>query len=341
MSILIPTLNEASHIDACLRSVLDQTYPLREVLVLDGGSTDGTREKVSRFVAPVRLVDNPGRGPAAAMNTGIAASTGEVICRMDAHTVFAPDYVSCCVDVLLETGAEVVGGPMRPRGSSSFGRAVAAVTSSPIAMPGRFHFGTTRSDVDTVYLGAWRRSTLVEARGFDAEHFPRVGEDNELNYRIRRRGGRVVLDPSLRSTYSPRESPKALWHQYHRYGLAKATSIGRHGALPSWRPVAPAALVAVAVIGIVGEGPGDGGLLSPWCTGSAAWWSASRSVGAGASTPSCRRRPRGLPLVVRCGLLDGDLAARPGPPRADRRLEHLAGSIPLRRRVEVHMETRD
>jgi len=251
VSILIPSLNEVSNIDLCLASVLAQTYPLREVVVLDGGSTDGTRERVSSYGGLVRLVDNPGRGPAAAMNNGIAASSGDIICRMDAHAVLDPDYVESCVNVLLETGAEVVGGPMRPRGRGSFGQAVAAVTSSRAAMPGRFHFGTSRADVDTVYLGSWRRSTLIDAGGFDAEHFPRVGEDYDLNYRIRCGGGRVVLDPSLRSTYWPRESPRALWWQYYRYGLAKAASVARHGALPSWRPVAPAGLVALSVGGLM------------------------------------------------------------------------------------------
>jgi len=251
VSILIPAFNEESHIAACLASVLAQTYPLHEVLVLDGGSTDGTRELVASYQAPVRLVDNPGRGPAAAMNVGIAASSGSVICRMDAHTVFAPDYVAESVRVLLETGSDVVGGPMRPDGLGAFGRAVAAVTSSAIGMPGHFHHATTRVETDTVYLGTWMRSTLLDAGGFDAEHFPWCGEDNELNYRIRRGGGRVVCDPGVRSRYFPRETPAGLWRQYDRYGLAKATSVAIHGKLPSWRPVAPAALVAASVLGLV------------------------------------------------------------------------------------------
>jgi len=250
VSILIPAFNEVSHIDRCLASVLAQTYPLHEVLVLDGGSTDGTREKVSVAGPPVRLVDNPGRGPAAAMNVGIAATTGDVICRIDAHSTYAPDYVERCVEVLIETGADVVGGPMRPRATGSFGRAVADVTSSPIAMPGRFHHCTTRAEVDTVYLGAWRRATLEQVGGFDADHFPRCGEDNELNFRIRQRGGRVLLDPTVRSTYSPRETPSGLWRQYQRYGLAKATSVARHGTLPSWRPVAPAGLFVATAAGL-------------------------------------------------------------------------------------------
>ena len=251
VSILIPTFNEIAYIDACLASALAQTSPILEVLVVDGGSTDGTRERVASYGPPVRLVDNPGRGPASAMNVGIAASQGSIICRMDAHTVFDPSYVSESLRVLLEEDADVVGGPMHPVGTSKFGRAVAAVTSSALGMPGRFHYARTRIDTDHVYLGMWKRSTLLELGGFDARHFPWVGEDYELSYRIRCNGGRVVCDPAVRSDYTPRQTPVALWRQYNRYGLAKASSLETHRALPSWRPLAPAALVAVTIIGLL------------------------------------------------------------------------------------------
>jgi hypothetical protein len=250
VSILIPTFNEIAHIDACLASALAQSSPLLEILVVDGGSTDGTRERVASYGPPVRLVDNPGRGPASALNLGIAASKGSIICRMDAHTVFDPSYVAESLRVLLEEDADVAGGPMHPVGTTAFGRAVAAVTSSAVGMPGRFHYAQSRIATDHVYLGMWKRSTLLELGGFDAEHFPFVGEDFELSYRITRQGGRVICDPAVRSDYTPRQTPVALWRQYKSYGLAKASSLKTHRTLPSWRPVAPAALVALAVIGL-------------------------------------------------------------------------------------------
>jgi succinoglycan biosynthesis protein ExoA len=254
ISILIPTFNEIAHIDACLASALAQTSPLLEVLVVDGGSTDGTRERVASYGPPVRLVDNPGRGPASALNVGIAASKGSIICRMDAHTVFDACYVAESVRVLLEEDAAVAGGPMHPVGTTKFGRAVAAVTSSAVGMPGRFHYARTRIDTDHVYLGMWKRSTLLEMGGFDAAHFPFVGEDYELSYRITRKGGRVICDPAVRSNYTPRQKPAALWRQYKSYGLAKASSLETHRTLPTWRPLAPAALVALTVIGLLAGG---------------------------------------------------------------------------------------
>jgi len=250
VSILIPTFNEIAHIDACLASALAQSSPPLEVLILDGGSTDGTRERVASHGSPVRLVHNPGRGPASALNVGIAASKGSVICRMDAHTVFDPSYVAESLRVLLEEDADVAGGPMHPVGTTTFGRAVAAVTSSAIGMPGRFHYAQTRIETDHVYLGMWKRSTLLELGGFDAEHFPFVGEDFELSYRITHKGGRVICDPAVRSDYTPRQTPVALWRQYKSYGLAKASSLEKHRTLPTWRPLAPAALVAFTIIGL-------------------------------------------------------------------------------------------
>jgi hypothetical protein len=195
--------------------------------------------------APVRLIDNPGVSAAAGMNVGLAEATGDIVCRADAHTVYAPDYVARCVAVLRETGATNVGGRMVPVGTTRFGRAVAAVTSSPYGVgPGAFHYATERREVDTVYLGCWWRDTLAALGGYDAETLQWAAEDQELNFRIRQAGGRIVLDPSIRSWYFPRDTPRALARQYQNYGLAKASTLAKHRSLPSWRPLAPAALVA-------------------------------------------------------------------------------------------------
>jgi cellulose synthase/poly-beta-1,6-N-acetylglucosamine synthase-like glycosyltransferase len=223
-----------------------------EVLVVDGGSIDGTREIVAAVGAPVRLVENPRVTAAAALNIGLGEAKGEVIVRADAHTLYEPDYVRRCVDVLEETGAANVGGAMRPVGTTRFGRAVAAVTSSPLGVgPGKFHYAHDRTEVDTVYLGCWRRETLEALRGWDEDHLQWGAEDHELNLRLRAAGGVIVLDPSVRSWYFPRETPRSLWRQYRNYGLGKASTLSKHRTLPTWRPLAPAALVAAtALLGV-------------------------------------------------------------------------------------------
>jgi succinoglycan biosynthesis protein ExoA len=247
VTIILPTLNERGFIRDCLDSLLQQDYvDIIEVLVVDGGSSDGTRDIVERFPHPVKLLHNPRITAAAAMNTGIEASTGEVIVRADAHTLYEPDYVTRCVEVLDVSRAAVVGGTMRPVGTTSFGRAVAAVTSSQFGIgPGRFHYSESAGDVDTVYLGAWRRATLLSMNGYDDDSLQWGAEDQELNFRIRRSGGRIRLDPSIRSTYFPRATPRALWEQYWNYGLCKVSTLKKHGTLPYWRPLAPAGLVAL------------------------------------------------------------------------------------------------
>ncbi len=252
VSIVLPTLDERAYITDCLDSLLRQDYDaIVEVLVVDGGSRDGTRELAQARGSRVRVLDNARVSAAAAMNIGIAAARGEVICRADAHTLYERDYVSRCVAVLRETGAANVGGRMRPIGTTSFGRAVAAVTTSRFGVgPGRFHYAEARSDVDTVYLGCWYRGTLERFGGYDEVDLQWAAEDQELNLRLRDAGGRIVLDPTIRSWYFPRATVRGLARQYRNYGLAKASTLHKHGRFPSWRPLAPAALVAATVAGL-------------------------------------------------------------------------------------------
>ncbi len=256
VSVVLPTLNERHHIRDCLDSLLAQDYPnLSEILVVDGGSSDGTVELVQSIGAPVRLVENPRVTAASAMNIGLAEATNDLIVRVDAHTLYATDYVAASVDALQTSGADWIGGQMRAVGVSVFGRAVAAVTSSPFGVgPGRFHYATEAQDVETVYLGTFDRTIVAEVGGYDEVDLQWAAEDQELNFRLRRAGRRVRLDPSIRSWYFPRQTPRALWRQYFNYGMCKASTLQKHRQLPYWRPLVPAAMVAgvagVAVAGV-------------------------------------------------------------------------------------------
>jgi GT2 family glycosyltransferase len=254
VSLILPTLNERAHLRDCLDSLAAQDYPyLIEIIVSDGGSRDGTRELAARYGHPVRLVDNPRMSAAAGLNVAWRAARAEIIVRADAHALYAPDYVRRCVDVLTETGADNVGGAMRAVGTTVFGRAVAAVTSTPFGVgPGRFHYSNEREEVDTVYLGSYRRATLERLGGWDENGLQWAAEDHELNFRLTRAGGRILLDPMIRSIYFPRETWRGLARQYLNYGTGKVSTLAKHGALPTWRPLAPAAMVAGCAASLLG-----------------------------------------------------------------------------------------
>ena len=251
VSVILPVLDEADLIEGVIGDLLGQDYdgPL-EVIVADGGSTDDTKEKVLALAQRdqrVRVIDNPERRQTFGLNRAAAAATGEILVRADGHTRFAPDYVRTSVQVLEEVGG-AVGGRMSPVGRSPFGEAVAAAMESRLTMgPGRFHHATKREEVDTVYLGAFQREDFVALDGFRA--FPSgSSEDADFYYRWRTSGRKVYVDPSIVSAYHPRDTAAGLWRQYFRYGMGKAEMLWVNGELPSWRPLAPLALVLGLVL---------------------------------------------------------------------------------------------
>lgn len=250
VTIIMPVLNEAAFIRRSLAAALAQDYPpgRLEILVVDGGSTDGTQRIVQEIIAQtgkpvVKLLHNPRRIQAAALNIGIEAARGDIIVRVDGHTVIAPDYVRRCVQYLVEGRADNVGGLMRPVGTTYVGQAVALATSSPFGIGGsKFHYSEKEQYVDTVYLGAYWRHTFDRIGLYD-EAF-HINEDYELNYRLRRAGGKILLSPVIHSTYTPRGSLPALARQYFKYGMWKVRTVGKHPASLRWRQTVPPLFVA-------------------------------------------------------------------------------------------------
>lgn len=246
VSVVVPVRDAADQLPGCLDALAAQEYGGEiEVLVVDGRSGDGTAS-VARGRAGVRVLDNPRRSRPAAMNAGIAAARGEVVVRVDARTRVAPDYVRRCVEALEESGAAMVGGPMRLSSTTPRERGTA------LAMSSRLGGGTARfrrsepepGFTDTVYLGAFRRSGALALGGYD-EQFG-GNEDAEFAHRARRAGG-VYLDPRIRSTYAVRPGLQALFAQYVRYGRARAGTWRKHPRSVAPRQLAlPALLLALA-----------------------------------------------------------------------------------------------
>ncbi len=248
VTIAIPCLNEERHIEACLDDVFAQDYPtdLVEVLVGDGMSTDRTRvilaEISARRPGRLRVIDNPRRLQAAAMNAMIATARGEVIVRMDVHARYAPDYVRQCVTVLDETGADNVGGAQRAAAKSWFQRAVCAALDSPLGVCGASYRDASKEGfVDTVFLGAFRRAILEEVGGYDDNAV--TNEDAELNQRITSIGGKVYLSRKIVVNYVPRDSFQSLARQYFRYGRGRARTLLKHKTFETPRPAVPFLMV--------------------------------------------------------------------------------------------------
>jgi glycosyltransferase involved in cell wall biosynthesis len=253
VSLVVPCYQERDAIEACLATLFGQDYPpdRLEVLIAEGGSTDGTREILDRIAAGeprLRIVDNPARLQAPGMNAAIRASRGDVIVRMDAHCEYASDYVRRSVEVLLRTGADNVGGAQRMLPRTAFQKALAAALSSPFGAGGaRYRSTDAEGFTDTVFLGAFRRRVFEEVGLFDPGAV--TNEDAELNQRIREAGGRVYLSREVVVGYLPRRSLGKLALQYYRYGRGRARTLLKHRRLGVLRPAIPfLSLCAAAVL---------------------------------------------------------------------------------------------
>ncbi len=251
VSVIVATFNEVENVDHVMDVALTDRRVI-EVLVADGGSTDGTVERVqarSRIDPRVQLHPNPDRVQSIGLNAVASQATGDLLVRLDAHTRYAENYVTASIDGWVPGSA--VGGPMVGEGATAWERSVAAAMADPIAIgPGRFRHATQRETVDTVYLGTFARVDFLDTGGYRT--FPSgTVEDADFYARWRASGRTVVVDPDIRSWYRPRSSWRQLARQYWRYGQGKSELLIANGRLPSPRPLAPAFLVAGMLVGVI------------------------------------------------------------------------------------------
>ncbi len=230
VSVVVVVRNEADRIRSCLDQLLAQDYPreLLEIVLIDNMSTDGTAEIAESFsdkiaVSVLKIAE---RGRSQGLNRGIQEAKGEVIVRVDARTVIKPDYVSRCINTLLKTGADNVGGVRKPLATNETQEAIGMALSHPFGIgSGYSRLGTRSGYVDSVYLGCFRREVFDKVGLFD-ETAAVINEDWDLNYRIRAAGGKVYLDADIAAFYYPRESFADLCRLYFRYGGAPASHRG-------------------------------------------------------------------------------------------------------------------
>ena len=261
VSVIIPCRNEEKTIHLVLEALRQQTFPIEEleVVIADGFSTDGTRHAIQSYAESnpalkIRLVDNPKKIIPAGLNTAIKAASGQIIVRMDAHSLPELDYVERCVNALQADLAENVGGVwiISPRNGSWMARSIAAAAANPLAVgDAHYRFTNKAAYVDTVPYGAYKRELFDKIGLFDESLL--ANEDYEVNTRIRQSGGRIWLDPAIRCTYFARPDLKALAKQYWGYGYWKAQMLKRYPDTIRWRQALPPLFVlGVFLLAILG-----------------------------------------------------------------------------------------
>ncbi len=269
VSVIVPCRNEAPFLGVCLDSIVTGDYPKDrlEILVVDGMSEDGTRAIAQDYAHRhpfVRVLDNPRRITAAALNTGIAAARGEVIAWMSAHNRYARDYLTRSVEYLEAYGADNVGGVLVavPRRPTLMGRAIARALSH------RFGVGNSYTKIhvkepkwfDAVFGGCYRRK-VFERVGVFNERLVR-GQDMEFHIRLRKAGGRILLVPSIVSYYYARSDIRSFWKYSWINGVwAILPFLYSKGMPVAWRHLAPLAFV-LCLLGSIALG-----LLAP-----VGWW---------------------------------------------------------------------
>lgn len=252
VSIVIPCYNEEATIGLVLAALYGQTYPRDrlEVVIADGLSSDGTREKIGEFChlhsdLKVIVMDNQRRIIPAALNLAVAAATGEVIIRLDAHAVPDEQYIERSVQNLLEGKGDNVGGIwlIQPGSSDWIGRSIAAAAGHPFGVgDALYRYASEPGLVDTVPFGAFFRATFERIGKFDETLL--ANEDYEFNVRLRQAGGRIYLDPAIRSRYHARPDLASLARQYWRYGYWKFRMLKRYPGTLRWRQALPPLFVA-------------------------------------------------------------------------------------------------
>lgn len=217
VSVICPTFNEEKYIKSCIESILAQDYPKDdlEVIFVDGMSTDNTRSIISSYQSQyhfIKLIDNPHRIVPHAMNTGIKNAKGQIIIRIDAHTLYQPDYFTVLSKRLLELDADNVGVVCKTDVLNKTPKtlAIKEVLSNKFGVGNSmFRIGIDEvQEVDTVPFGCWKREVFDKYGLYDVRLVR--NQDIELNKRIKRGGGKIFIVPDTYCTYLARETFRAL-----------------------------------------------------------------------------------------------------------------------------------
>jgi glycosyltransferase involved in cell wall biosynthesis len=254
VSVILPILNEERDLSECISAILQQKYDGKlEVILALGPSTDKTNQiakSLAQSDSRIKLVDNPTGKTAAALNLAIAAASFEIICRIDGHAEISDTYIKTAVEIMNQTGAVNVGGLMNAAAAGGFQSVVARAMRSRIGVgASKFHTGGKAGAADTVYLGTFKKSAILQAGGFDEKYIR--AQDWELNHRLRLNGGVIWFDPRLVVTYRPRDTFGKLAKQYFEYGRWRRAVSRKHQGTVNYRYLAPPIALVVNSLSLI------------------------------------------------------------------------------------------
>lgn len=255
VTIAIPAYNEAANIESVITGFLNQQYPrLIEILIADGGSTDGTQDIVNQIAAQnpiVKLLQNPQKIQSHALNIMIKEAKGDVFLRADAHCIYASDYIENCVKALLDSEALNAGGAQRFIAKTPFQSGVTLASRTYLGNGGaKYRDPNYTGYVETVFMGCFWHQNLLEVGGYYEPSTP--NEDAELNLRLLEKTPKAIyVSSEIKVWYFPRKTPKSLWIQFFRYGRGRYITARRHPRRSPLRSKIPSLAIVFLLISAI------------------------------------------------------------------------------------------
>ena len=227
ISVIIPCRNEKQFIAECLDSVIQQDYPKQkmEIFVMDGMSEDNTRNIVREYSKKnsfIKLFKNHKRIKPIALNIAIKKANGRYVIIMDGHAKYRSDYISKCIETSIKYEADNVGGIWRimPTKDTIINKSIIFASSSVFGAGNAYYrkgYSKKIKEVDTVFGGCYKKE-IFDKIGLFNENLAR-SQDMEFNIRLKKAGGKILLNPEIVSYYYPKSTLKEFFKHNFTDGI--------------------------------------------------------------------------------------------------------------------------
>jgi len=256
LTIIIPSYNEVRHIKDAINSCLYQEkIDLKqvEIIIADGNSTDGTQEAVKSMMDgnPIKLIQNQFRYMSHGFNKALTIASGKYIMVMSGHSILKSDYICNALNLMIKYDTQCVSGSMDTIQENYLGKII-GISQSTFFGVGNSIFRTNVKEgkyVDTGVFGLYDSNVFLQIGGMDEELIK--NQDDEFNYRLIQNGGKIWLDPSLKSKYFCRGTLIKLFKQYFYYGFYKVRVFQKRGAVQRKGQLIPAIFVISFLLSVI------------------------------------------------------------------------------------------